>query len=149
MSHGLQHASHALRPTVAVLHAMVLFSWRQLCGTTHLQLAMHPPGDWVPCGSAVHSLAGHRVAAVHDGRLRRRRRRSAARDGVHLLLGQNPMHASVFYGESTCKTHRVGQSAGKSTCTTAARQLRPCANQQPAHTGGRGRVKWLVVAVET
>jgi hypothetical protein len=136
VSHGLQHASHALHPTVAVLHAMVLFSWRQLCGTTTCSWRCTHPGTGCLAGQlrthwpvAVLQLYMTGVCAGAGGGVLRVM-------AVHLLLGQNPVHASVFYGESTCKTHRAGQSAGGSTCTTAARQLRPCANQH-ARTNSR------------
>jgi hypothetical protein len=119
-----------------------------------LQLAMHSPGDWVPCGSAAHSLAGRRVAAVHDGRLRRRRRRSAARDGGALVAGaKSRACVSVLWREHMQNTsgRTVSWWEYMYYCGTAAQAVREptCANQQPAHTGGRGRVKWLVVAVET
>ena len=54
MIHGLQHMSHTLQPVIAWLHATVLFSWPQLWGVTHLQVAMHSPGDSLPLGSGAH-----------------------------------------------------------------------------------------------
>ena len=54
MIHGLQHWSHTLQPLMGVLHSVVPFSWPQLCGTLHLQVAMHSPGDSEPSGSGAH-----------------------------------------------------------------------------------------------
>jgi hypothetical protein len=52
--HGLQHWSHTLQPVMTAPQAAVLFSWPQLFGTTHLQPAMHSPGDSEPLGSSKH-----------------------------------------------------------------------------------------------
>jgi hypothetical protein len=54
VSHGLQHLSHTLQPVIGVLHEIVLLCWPQLCGTTHLQAAMHSPDDCDPVGSCAH-----------------------------------------------------------------------------------------------
>ena len=54
MIYGLQHWSHTLQPLMGVLHSVVPFSWPQLCGTVHLQVAMHSPGDSEPSGSGAH-----------------------------------------------------------------------------------------------
>jgi hypothetical protein len=43
-----------LHAVITSPHAAVPFSWPQLCGVTHLQLAMHSPGDSDPFGSGLH-----------------------------------------------------------------------------------------------
>jgi hypothetical protein len=49
-----QHASHTLHPVMIAPHAAVLLRWPQLCGVTHLQLAMQSSADCEPCGSRTH-----------------------------------------------------------------------------------------------
>ena len=54
MIHGLQHMAHTLQPVTGLLHEMVLLCWPQLCGVTHVQVAMQSPGACVPCASCAH-----------------------------------------------------------------------------------------------
>ena len=75
---GLQHTPHTLHVVITSPHAAVPFSWPQLCGVTHLQLAMQSTGDSEPLGSSTHwpivALQLY-IHTVHDRRGNGRRRR--------------------------------------------------------------------------
>jgi hypothetical protein len=49
-----QHAPHTLQPARYCLHATVPFSWPQLCGVMHLQVAMQLPGVCEPARFGAH-----------------------------------------------------------------------------------------------